>query len=135
MTAATDPLEIVPLSPGGPRDRWGPSAAYPQAVWLPALGPASFLVWQHLARALVHQPRVVTTREHLSAVIGLGSPHGTQSAVNRALRRLERFDLVRWREEALAVRRQLPDVPAHHLHRLHPGIQERHRRLTGGDRR
>ena len=129
---ATEPLEIVPLSLASPRDRWGPSANYAHAVWLPVLGPASFLVWQYLARTVIHQPRAVTTREHLSAAIGLGSPHGTQSAVNRALRRLERFDHLRWTgPDALEVRCRLPDVPAHHLQRLHPDIQARHQRLAG----
>jgi hypothetical protein len=133
VTAATDPLEVVPLSRGSPDDRWGPSANYAHAVWLPVLGPASFLVWQHLARTAIHEPHAVTTREHLSAAIGLGSPHGTQSAINRALRRLERFDLVQWvRPDALEVRCRLPDVAPHHLDRLHPDIQARHRRLAGG---
>jgi hypothetical protein len=134
MTAvarAGDPLAVVPLSRGSPDDRWGPSANYAHAVWLPVLGPASFLVWQYLARTAIHEPRAVTTREHLSAAMGLGSPHGTQSAVNRALRRLERFDLVQWAgPDLLEVRCRLPDVPAHHLARLHPDIQARHRRLA-----
>jgi hypothetical protein len=129
---ATDPLAVVPLSQGSTHDRWGPSANYAHAVWLPVLGPASFLVWQYLARTAIHEPRSLTTREHLSAAMGLGSPHGTQSAVNRALRRLERFELVRWAGPGtLEVRCRLPDVPAHHLDRLHPDIQARHLRLSG----
>lgn len=129
---AADPLAVAPMARAGPSDRWGPSANYAHAVWLPVLGPASFLLWQYLARAAIHQPRSATTREHLAAALGLGSPHGAQAPVNRALRQLERFELVRWAgPDALEVRCRLPDVPAAHLERLHPDVQALHRRLAG----
>jgi hypothetical protein len=135
---ATEPIRVTRLAEatgpgrlGAGIGRHGPSAPYAQAVWLPVLGPASFLVWQRLARTALHRPGTTTDREELAAAVGLGSPHGAQSAVNRALRRLERFGIVRWEEApgVLEVRCRLPDVGANHLYRLHPGIQIHHHRL------
>lgn len=118
-------------TPGHPPGRFGPGDCYPVAVWLPVLGPAAFVGWCHLARQLSHHPDGVTTSLAALAVdLGLGSPHGSQSAVHRTLRRLERFGLLRWvGDNCLLVSARLPFVSPAQLARLAPTVQARHRAL------
>lgn len=103
-------------------------------VWLPILGPAAFVFWRHLARQLAHHPDGVTTSLAALAVdLGLGSPHGSQSAVHRTVRRLERFGLLRWvGDDCLVLSARLPFVSPAQLARLAPSVQARHRALRDG---
>ncbi len=64
-------------------------------------------------------------------MLGLGSPVGHQSALPRALRRLERFSLVRTiGPDVLVVPCELPDVTEHQLERLHPAVRHVHDSLS-----
>ena len=121
-------------TPGHPPGRFGPDDCYPVAVWLPILGPAAFVLWRHLARQLAHHPDGVTTSLAALAVdLGLGSPHGSQSAVHRTVRRLERFGLLRWAgDDCLVLSARLPFVSPAQLARLAPSVQARHRALRDG---
>jgi hypothetical protein len=115
-----------------PREGWfGPASPYVEAVWLPMVGPSSFLVWRRLASALEHEPAVTTSLDELAGALGLGSPRGTQSAIARALRRLQRHGLA-WQPvgSVLFVRCSLPKVGATQLERLHPTVRRRHYELT-----
>lgn len=119
---------------GHPPGRFGPDDCYPVAVWLPILGPAAFVFWRHLARQLAHHPDGVTTSLAALAVdLGLGSPHGSQSAVHRTVRRLERFGLLRWvGDDCLVLSAHLPFVSPAQLARLAPSVQARHQALRDG---
>jgi hypothetical protein len=107
--------------------RFGPDDAYVEAVWLPVLGPASFVVWHRLARQAAPTSGIETSLEALAAATGLGSARGTQSGVARALRRLERFGLLRRSgDDLLVVRCRLPFVSGRQLERLHPCVRAAH---------
>ena len=118
-------------TPGHPPGRFGPDDCYPVAVWLPVLGPAAFEGWRLLAGRLAHHPEAVTVSlAGLAVDLGLGSPHGSQSVVQRTLRRLERFGLLRWAgEDCVVVSARLPFVSPAQLARLAPTVQARHRVL------
>jgi hypothetical protein len=123
-------MRVVPLAgrTGLAYGRFGPDDAYVEAVWLPVLGPASFVVWHRLARDAASTPGFGTSLERLAAAAGLGSPRGTQSGIARALRRLERFGLLRRGDDNLVVIRcRLPFASSHQLERLDPSIRAIHR--------
>jgi hypothetical protein len=128
--SAGSAIRVVPLAgrAGLAHGHFGPDDAYVEAVWLPVLGPASFVVWRRLARDATSVPALDTSLERLAAATGLGSARGTQSGVARALRRLERFGLLRrCGDELLVVRCRLPFVSGRQLERLDPSIREAHR--------
>ena len=128
-------LRVVPLAgrAGLAHGRFGVDDAYVEAVWLPVLGPASFVVWRRLARDAVSMPGFDTSLERLAAAAGLGSARGTQSGIARALRRLERFGLLRRAgDNLLVVRCRLPFASAYQLERLDPAIRALHRAVHDG---
>jgi hypothetical protein len=104
----------------------GPDDAYVDELWLPVLGPASWVTWRHLAR-LVGQPGTSTvTLVDLAAATGLGNRQGRQAPINRALRRLESFKLAQCGPGVIAIRAKLPDITERQLARLAPTIQALH---------
>jgi len=121
----------VLADPGRHGARFGPGSEYASRVWLPVVGPASWTTWQVLARnAELHPAGWSTSLEELSALVGLGSPHGNQSGIGRALRRLERFTIVRQlTDDRLAVRCRLGFVSPAQLERLPAVVQAAHRQL------
>jgi hypothetical protein len=120
---------VVPLAARAARPGLhGPDDAYVDELWLPVLGPASWVTWRHLAR-LARQSRPATvTLTDLAAAVGLGTRQGKQAPINRALRRLEVFKLAQCGSGVIAVRTKLPDVTDRQLARLTPTIQARHYR-------
>lgn len=114
-----------------PGDRHHHSDPYPEALWLPVVGPTSYLMWLILARTLEHTPVVHLDTDELAERLGLGSSGGNQSGVAKALRRMQRFELVSLPDSgAVAVRHRLPDLPGRHLRRLDWRLQARHRDLA-----
>lgn len=124
-------LAAPPHRPGAPPGRFGPDDCYPVAVWLPVLGPGAFVAWSHLAHHLDRSAGATTTSlAALAADLGLGSPHGSQSAIARTLRRLERFGFAcPVGDDCLVVRVRLPFVSPAQLERLAPAVQARHNLL------
>ena len=120
-------LRVVPLAAhSGRPGLHGPEDAYVDELWLPVLGPASWVTWRHLAR-LVRQPGTSTvTLVDLAAATGLGTRQGNQAPINRALRRLESFKLAQCGPGVIAVRAKLPDITERQLARLAPTIQALH---------
>jgi hypothetical protein len=118
---------VVPLAAhSGRPGLHGPDDAYVDQLWLPVLGPASWVTWRHLAR-LVRQPGTSTvTLVGLAAATGLGNRQGKQAPINRALRRLESFKLAQCSAGVIAVRAKLPDLTERQLARLAPSIQAFH---------
>lgn len=108
-----------------------PDSPYAELVWLPVLGPSSFLLWRHLARRLLHAPSGFTVDMlELSAGLGLGIGDGSQSAMARTVRRVQRFGAIRFAPpNSLHVPTALPAVPRHQLARLHPVVLCHHERL------
>ena len=125
-------LPAPPEGLPGPVGRFGPSAYYATAVWLPILGPSTFLAWRLITGELQHHPGgVTTTLERLAADLGLGSPSGHQAAIARTLRRLERFGIARTiTDDLVLVREDLPSASPAQLARLDEVIRARHDRLS-----
>jgi hypothetical protein len=101
-----------------------PDHPYVDGVWLPVLGPASYVAWRHLARLAIRSSRATISLDALAAATGLGAPRGQQSPLSRTLRRLDRFDLAHVRDDHILVRTALPFVTGRQLARLrshHPG--------------
>jgi hypothetical protein len=117
--------------PGGHCAHFVPGSEYAGRVWLPVVGPARWTAWQVLARnAAIHSGGWTTSLEELSALVGLGSPQGNQAGIARAIRRLERFRIVRWvRDDMLVVRCSLPFITAAQLERLPAVVQAVHHQL------
>jgi hypothetical protein len=109
----------------------GPNSPYAELVWLPVLGPSSFLLWRHLARRLQHTTAGFTVAvDELSAALGLGVGNGTQSPMTRTVRRVQRFGAARFdAPNVLTVLTALPPAPRHQLTRLHPIVLCHHERL------
>lgn len=128
MTAAT--LRVLP-DPAAMGGRFDPGSEYANRIWLPTIGPASWTLWRQLARgATLHTAGWTTSIEDLAAYAGLGSPHGNQSGVARALRRLTRFGITRHAgSDVVIVRCRLPFITPGQLDRLPPIIQDIHRDL------
>lgn len=128
-------IRFLPAPPNGlpgPVGCYGPSSYYATAVWLPILGPSTFLAWRLVAGELHHHPGgVTTTLDRLAADLGLGSPNGQQAAIVRTLRRLERFGVTRAiTDDLVLVREELPPATPTQLARLHEAVRARHDRLT-----
>ena len=128
--SGSEQLHVVmaPLRGRGACCLHGPDDPYVEDVWLPVLGPASYLVWRHLARLATRSSRTTVSIAGLAASTGLGRPQAHQSPINRALRRLARFDLVHVDAEHVMVRAALPFVTGRQLARVDPAIQAIHRR-------
>jgi hypothetical protein len=125
-------LPAPPEGMRGPRGCYGPSSYYATAVWLPLLGPSTFLAWRLLACELQHHPGgVTTTLDRLAADLGLGSPRGEQAAIVRTLRRLERFSITRAiTDDLVLIREELPPATPAQLARLDDAVRDRHDRVT-----
>ncbi len=133
MTGPPSTLRVLPAAdahPSEPPGQFGPDTAYSTGVWLPLLGPASYLAWHYLARQLTQWPGGLTTSVHRLAVdLGLASSH-EDAVVGGALHRLERFGIIRPVTDALLVLRvELPAASATQLDLLDRSIQIRHQHL------
>jgi len=125
-------LPAPPHGVPGAVGRYSPSSYYASAVWLPILGPSTFLAWRLVASEIQHHPAgVTTTLDRLAADLGLGSPNGQQAAIGRTLRRLERFGVTRAiTDDLVLVREELPPATPTQLARLHEAVRARHDQLT-----
>jgi hypothetical protein len=106
----------------------GPDSPYAELVWLPVLGPGSFLLWRQLARRLLLEPDgFVCEMVELAVGLGVGGRDGTPAGTERILRRLQRFSAVeRVSPALLLLPTALPPVPRHQLARQHPILLCRH---------
>jgi hypothetical protein len=127
VSYSTD-LHVVPAPHAGRGTRrlHDPEHPYVDGVWLPVLGPASYVAWRHLARLAIASSRATISLDALAAATGLGAPRGQQSSLSRTLRRLGRFDLAHVCDDHILVRTALPFVTGRQLARLAPTIQAIH---------
>ena len=110
---------------------FGPGHPYTEEVWLPRLGPTSFLMWRYLCRQLHTAPRGCTVPvSDMARALGLGTGRGGTSPVRRSLARLDRFDVVRIRTSGLTVRRRLPMLTPQQVAQLPASVRRSHRQLT-----
>lgn len=106
---------------------------YVERLWLPLLGPTALLLVRLLAELIDESHNGQGVDFGLVAValgVGLKTP-GEQSALARALGRLERFELVRFDGRGeIMVRVELPLVSPRDLSGLPLWLQERHAHAT-----
>jgi hypothetical protein len=112
-----------------------PDDLYVEDVWLPVVGPASYVAWRHLARLACRSSGAIISLDALAAATGLGTPRGHQSPLHRTMRRLARFDLAHIEDDRIRVRTALPFVTGRQLARLDPGVQAVHRLHSDGGAR
>ncbi len=123
---ADDAIVIVA---GGQTGRWGIDDAYPETFWLPVVGPASYLAWRLLARQVQQRPTAVLSAAEIAGRLGLGSVGGTQSGLERTLRRMDRFAMIeRPGPLVVSVQVRLGDVAPTWLARLDPALIDLHAR-------
>jgi hypothetical protein len=125
----SDDLHVMPAPhpARGSSHLHDPDHPYVDGVWLPVLGPASYVAWRHLARLATGSSRATISLDALAAATGLGAPRGQQSPINRTLRRLGRFEVAHVDDDHILVRTALPFVTGRQLARLDPVIQAIHR--------
>jgi hypothetical protein len=106
-----------------------PRSRYVETFWLPALGPTAVLLLRHLADRFDRNPKgLELTVADTSQALGVGQREGASSPLLRTLRRLVQFDLACEdpMSDLVAVRRNLPPVPARQLRRLPADVQAQH---------
>jgi hypothetical protein len=117
-----------------PEPRFRARSHYVERLWLPMIGPTALLLLRLLAELLDDAGDGQRVESGLVATaLGVGgtSP-GRQSPLARALRRLERFELVKLGEGGeLMVRAELPLVSPRDLSRLPAWLQARHSHAVG----
>lgn len=100
-----------------------PASSYAETFWLPVLGPTSLWVM----RRLVARPRGERVDlEELAGEMGLGNAVAAASPVVRSVTRLAMFDLLRVRDNAVAIRPMLGHLSYRQELRLPPHLQRLH---------
>lgn len=111
-----DPFEaavwVDPVIDATGKDAFGP---YPEAYWLPHVGPSAFLV----ARRLLADPGT-WDKATLARAVGIGH----RSTLEKALARLEGYRLATDSGGVLHVRRYWPRLPPNLLVKLPAALQE-----------
>lgn len=108
---------------------YGPRSMYVETCWLPVLGPTATWLYRRLGSwAEYNDDGLMLDAVDLAVSLGLGEGLGKNSMLAKALDRLVRFDVARWSQDELQVRRALPPLPE----RLAKGLSYTTRRLHEG---
>ena len=106
-----------------------PGSPYVEAVWLGVLGPSATWAWQRLARIAAGHPGAAIDSADLAISVGLGERLGPNAAISRTLGRLVAFNVVQRKDDVIAVRVALPDLPARCVARLSASARLAHELL------
>ena len=98
---------------------------YSRLLWLPTVGPSSWLVWGTLAAQLHRDPTVTWQPADLAAAHGLAGT-GRHSPLARTLQRLARFRLLLDDGDLTLVRLTAPPLAERQLLRLPPFARRLH---------
>lgn len=109
---------------------FGPRSTYVEVCWLPVLGPTSTWTYRRLGTLVLSGGQIRVNLADLADSLGLGPGLGRSSKLGKALSRLEHFEVVRWQNGHLAVRRALGQLPAAQLGRASRSVRAAHHRLT-----
>jgi hypothetical protein len=114
---------FVPLDdPDAERSGFGPDSVYFEYCILPLIGPTSCLLYRHVAPLILAAHHAEVALTDLARNLGLGTNIGPNSAVVKALARLQAFHIGAWRpDNQYALRRAvapLTDRQAQRLPRL-----------------
>ncbi len=104
-----------------------PRSAYVERFWLPVLGPSTVWLLRRLASLLEHSRGVaVIETAQLARELGIGERIGPSAPFCRTVKRCVDFQMARWEEPALAVRRRLPPLAQRQLRRLPDSLRQEH---------
>ena len=109
-----------------------PRSPYVERFWLGILGPSTTWLVRHLVARLDEEPQgfpldLVST----AALLGLGSRGGRNAPLIRSLARCCQFGVAVFSgRDTLAVRRRLPPLTEHQVHKLPPQLRQEHERWT-----
>ncbi len=110
---------------------YDPRSPYVERFWLPVLGPSTIWLLRRLASLLEERPggSVVETAR-LARELGIGERTGPAAPFARTVKRCVDFQMARWEEPALAVRRRLPPLAQRHIRRLPDPLRQEHARVV-----
>lgn len=111
-------------------DRTGfrPTGFYVERYWGPIVGPSCLLLVRGLARRIEADGDGLTVEAAaLAADIGCSSKAGPASQFWRAVRRAQRFGLLRQHDDRLYVRQRIGPLSARLVHRLPAHLRTEHR--------
>jgi hypothetical protein len=92
---------------------------YVEWFWLPVLGPSATWLLRRCDLWMEHNPAGFTMDSHdIARSLGIASRDDVGSTFARSLTRLQMFGAAQPTANALAVRRVMPRVAAHHLARM-----------------
>ena len=98
---------------------FGPDSAYLEYCLLPVIGPACCLLYRHVAPLIRDAEGIQVDLGELGRNLGLGAKVGPNSAVVKALTRLEMFRIGAWRGgDRYALRRSVAPLSDRHAQRL-----------------
>jgi hypothetical protein len=98
---------------------FGPDSAYVEFCLLPLIGPTCCLLYRHVAPLICFADHVELDLGQLARNLGLGAKIGPNSAVVKALTRLELFRIGAWRDpESYALRRAVSVLSDRQAQRL-----------------
>lgn len=114
---------------------YDPRSPYVERFWLPVLGPSTIWLLRRLASLLEERPggSVVETAR-LARELGIGERTGPAAPFARTVKRCVDFQMARWEEPVLMVRRRLPPLANRHLRRLPEALRAEHAALATAPR-
>ena len=112
-----------------------PTSDYVEVCWLPVLGPTATLLYRRLGSWAVGQPNgTPVDMVDLGVSLGLGESLNRSGLLYRGLSRLVQFDVTRWDQGALAVRRALAPLTEKRMRNLSYSAYCFHRSVMDGRR-
>jgi hypothetical protein len=128
-------VTFVPLDDlNGDRVGFGPASVYVEYCLLPLIGPSSYLLYRHVAPLIRGSGRAEVDLVELGRNLGLGAKIGRNSAVVKALDRLEAFRLGAWQRDArYALRLTVAPLTDRQAQRLPHLARTVHYRTVGMD--
>lgn len=110
-------------------------SSYVETFWLPVLGPSTIWLLRRFASHLEVSPEGTDIDSaELARRLGVGERSGPSSPFCRTLRRCVDFQMARWQDQTLAVRRHLPPLAQRHLRRLPESLRAEHEAIAGAAR-
>ena len=124
-----DRIWVEPWSQPEAGDLHDPRSVYAERYWLGVVGPTSLMCMRLVAGELDRKPDGFQLDTAATAVQLGVSPKGGAKGLDRALRRLERFQLAGEGPAGAVwqVKRAMPEVPSHFVARLPGHLRRTHR--------
>lgn len=133
MRDIPDQLHIIPLiNPVVEANGFAPLSQYVETVWLPVLDPTTTLLYRRLGTWVIQEPDGLDVDPiDLAVSFGLSENFTHGSALRRSIGRLVTFDVARWFDDTLAVRRAVRPLTDEHALNLSYSAYMAHKAMAG----